>query len=221
MSEIGLERRRVRPYLRIDVIGGALVCILAAVIWLESVNLPVGELRYFGPGFLPRILVLFLFGGGLVLFIMGLVQPPGAAERLVLSVRGPALVGLAIVVFATTIRGLPLGPFAIPQLGLLVAGPLTVLIAGLGSVEARWRELVVLGIGLTAASVLVFTDLLGMQVPVFPRFLAGMLPVAWGPDWPRRGAVLAYAILGYGLWRLFGLTWAAIADKPIPEEPTP
>jgi hypothetical protein len=199
-------------YLRIDVLGGALVCLLALIVWLQSAGLEVGTLSYFGPGFMPQILAVALMGCGLALLVRGLVERNEAAERLVLAVRGPAAVGLAILLFALTIRGFPIGPVRVPQLGLLVAGPLTVFIAGMGSVDARPRELAVLGIALTAMAVLLFTDLLGMPVPVFPEKVADILLRTWGPDWPRRVAVLCYAAIAYGLWRLFGLSFGSIAD---------
>lgn len=200
-------------YLRMDVLGGMLVCIVALGIWFESVGLAVGELSYFGPGFLPRILAVILLAGGIALLVVGLSQPNSAAERLVLAARGPLCVGLAILVFALTIRGFPLGPVGIPQFGILLAGPLTVVIAGMGGKDARLRELIVLGVGLTAIAVLVFADALSMQLPVFPAIIDRSFPTGWGPDWPRRAAVVLYAALGYGLWRIFGLSLAGLQDR--------
>ena len=205
-------------YLRMDVLGGALVCIVAIGVWFESTGLAVGELSYFGPGFLPRVLAVILLIAGLGLLVVGLVQSNSVAERLVLAVRGPCAIGLAILVFALTIHGFSLGPIQIPQLGILLAGPLTVVIAGMGGSDAKLRELIVLGVGLTAVSVLVFADALSMQLPVFPAFVEHSLPNAWGPDWPRRAAVLLYAVIGYGLWRAFGLTLANLRDLPDREE---
>jgi hypothetical protein len=193
-------------YLRIDVLAGALVCVAAATIWVQGAALDVGDLRYFGPGFLPRILAVALMGGGLALLAAGLLQPDSAATRLVLAFKGPLMVGLGIFTFAVTIRGFALGPIAVPQLGLLIAGPLAVLITGMGSAEGKPRELLVLGPGLSALLVLVFVEFLNMQVPVFPAIVAENLPLAWGPDWPRRAAILLYAVVTFGLWRLFGLT---------------
>src|SRR5690606_32372677 len=101
-------------------------------------------------------------------------------------------------VFAVTVRGYALGPLAVPQLGLLVAGPLAVLITGMGSVEANPRELLVLGPALTALLTLVFVELLNMQVPLFPGIVADNLPLAWGPDWPRRVGMLVSAAVAFG-----------------------
>jgi len=190
------------PYLRIDVLSGILVSILALVIWFGSASLPVGELRYIGPGLLPSVLSAVLFFCGIALIVIGLTQT-AEAERVFIAVRGPVVVGTAILFFAVTIRGVTLGPLAIPQLGLLVTGPLTVIIAGMGSAEARLRELIILGIALTAAGVLVFADVLSMTVPVFPGILESEIVVAWGVDWPQRIAVAAYAVIALGLWIVF------------------
>lgn len=212
MGRLGLseerreQKQRVPAYLRVDVLGGVLVCAIAVIIWLGSAGLAVGELRRFEPGLLPKVFSAVLMAGGLVLLMRGLTQSRASAERLVLAFRGPLAVGLAVGVFAIFIKGYVLGPLQVPQLGLLVVGPITVLIAGMGSVEAEPRELLVLGIGLSALAVLVFADLLNMQVPVFPAVIAETLPLDWGPDWPMRGAILVYLALALGLWWLFGLT---------------
>lgn len=209
------EQRRVPLYLRIDVLAGALVTLLAILVWTQAQGLPIGELRYFGPGFLPRILALVLLAGGVVLLASGISQPHSRAVALVLALRGPLAVGLGILAFAATIKGMDFGIFSVPQLGLLVAGPLAVLLAGMGSVEGNPRELLVLGIALSALLVVVFVDLLSMQVPVFPAFLVDRLPLEWGPDWPRRVTALFYLALAYVLRRLFGLApvGAAPADR--------
>jgi len=199
-------------YRRIDILGGLLICGSALAIWLDSIGLSVGELSYFGPGLLPHGLAIALLLCGLVLCVTGFVQADAAAEELVIALRGPAAIGLAVLFFALSVQGSSIAGLRIPQFGLLLAGPLTVVIAGMGSREARPRELIVLGIALTALSVLVFSDALSMPLPVFPGFAEQQLTIAWGPDWPRRVAVVVYAGLGYGLWRAFGLTLAGLRD---------
>lgn len=212
MSESNGMHEAVPLYRRMNVLGGALICLAAIGIGIESMGLAVGELSYFGPGFLPRILAVILLAGGVSLLAIGLFQRSAAAEGLELALRGPAAVGLAILVFALTIRGVALGPIDIPQLGILIAGPVTIVIAGMGSSEARLRELVVLGISVTAVAILVFADALSMQLPVFPAGIEPGLQTAWGPDWPRRLAVIVYGVSAYGLWRAFGLSLSKLKD---------
>ena len=78
---------KVPTYLRIDFLSGLLVCVVAGVIWFESMDLAVGRLRYFGPGFLPKIAALVLAAGGLALVARGLLNPATDAQRLVLAAR--------------------------------------------------------------------------------------------------------------------------------------
>jgi hypothetical protein len=204
---------KIPAYLRIDLLAGLLVCVAAGVIWFESMDLAIGQLRYFGPGFLPKIASVVLVAGGLALVARGFLQPATDAQRLVLAARGPTAVSLAILFFATTIKGVAVRGVEIPQLGLFVTGPVTVLIAGLGSVEANPRELMALGIGLTALVVLVFVDLLSVQIPVFPQAVADHLPADWGPDWPRRIVAVLGLCIAYGLWRRLAQADGAMAAR--------
>jgi hypothetical protein len=207
------RERRVPLHLRIDVLGGLFLCATAAAIWLGATPLTVGELRYFGPGFLPRVLAAGLLAGGLALLIRGVTQPDAAAERLALEGRGPLLVSLGILLFALTVKGFSIGPLAVPELGLLVAGPLTVLVVGLGSAEAKPRELIVLGLGLSALMTLVFVDLLDVQLPVFPAVVASSIPLEWGPSRPRQAAVVLWLAVAWGLWWAFGLSLADLKER--------
>lgn len=197
-------------YLRVDFIAGLVLAAIAVAILLGAASLDIGIVRNFGPGMLPKLLGTVMLACSAVLMVSGFVQSSGFAARFEFMLRGPAMVGISILVFALTIRGGSVGPLTVPQLGLLVAGPLTVVLAGLGSLEADWRELSVLGLVLTAVTSLVFCDFLSIQVPVFPKFVEQLLPIGWGPDWPARAAYLLYAAIAYALWHAFGLTVAGI-----------
>lgn len=194
---VNVSEQQTHPlYTRIDVVGGALMSALAVLIWYGSVRLPIGELRYFGSGFLPRVCAGALLVGGVALLIRGLRQTDAEAERLVLASRGPLLVGLGIVLFALTIRGYEIGPLTVPQLGLLVAGPLAIIVSGLASTEARLRELVALAFGLSGLGALVFVELLGVRLPMLPLAIERALPGSWGVDWPSRIAGFAFVVCG-------------------------
>jgi putative tricarboxylic transport membrane protein len=75
--------------------------------------------------------------------------------------RGPLFVSLAIVAFAISIR----------PLGLVVSGLASFLIAALGTNETRWVETLIVGICLTVGCALLFPYVLGLPMPLFPRFL--------------------------------------------------
>lgn len=81
------------------------------------------------------------------------------------------MISLSVVVFAVTIRPFDLGLVTTPGLGLLIAGPMTVLIAGYASPEANLRELLIIAFSLTAFSILLFADVLNLPLPVFPKIV--------------------------------------------------
>jgi putative tricarboxylic transport membrane protein len=74
------------------------------------------------------------------------------------SIRGPVLVALAIVAFGLTVR----------PLGLVVAGPVAIVIAASASDEVRWMEAIVLGAVMTAVCVGLFKFALGLPIPLAP-----------------------------------------------------
>ena len=190
--------------LRIDFLAGFAVGIIAVAIWAQAYDLEIGEMRYFGPGFLPKVLGTGLATAACVLMVWGLLQSPAHAERIRLRLRGPVMVAVGILFFALFIRGWHVGPIPTPKLGLLVVGPFTVILAGLGSREADVRELIVLGFGLTALTTLLFADLLGMQIPIYPGFAESRINDLVGFDWSSRVAYVACFAISYGLFRHFG-----------------
>jgi hypothetical protein len=191
-----IERRgAVARYARVDVIGGALMVFIAGLVWYGAIELEVGVLPNFGSGALPKALAILLLvsGGGVLLH--GLRQPDRDAERFGLVLRPPAVILAAIFFFGLFIRGGDFGIVSTPQLGLVIVGPITVLIAGCATPNVHFKELVVTAFGLTAAMLLVFVDLLGVGVPVLPRFVQAAIPVSLGADAATRIVYGAYGIL--------------------------
>jgi putative tricarboxylic transport membrane protein len=74
------------------------------------------------------------------------------------SFRGPVLVALAIVAFGLTVR----------PLGLVVAGPIAIVIAAVASDEVRWVETIVVGVLMTAVCVGLFKFALALPIPLAP-----------------------------------------------------
>ncbi|KMO43121.1 tripartite tricarboxylate transporter TctB [Methylobacterium variabile] len=163
-----------------SVAGGLLLVGLAALALYLTRDLSQGTLRSMGPGMVPRMLAIGLGLSGLVLVGVGLVRAGHPLERF--SLRGPVVILLAIATFALTIRPFPLGGITTPGLGLLGAGPLTVVIGGFASPEGRLRENLVLGLGLTACAMLLFGDLLNLPIPMFPEAYAALFPDGWSQD---------------------------------------
>lgn len=199
--------------LRLDFLAGVVVGIIALAILAQAWNLDMGVIRNFGPGFLPKVLGLILAAGAAILIIWGLTQPADYAERVQLKWRGPAMVAAGVFFFALFIRPWSIGAIPTPQLGLLVVAPVTVVLAGFGSKEADIRELLVLGFGLTGLATMLFSDILGLQIPVFPRFVEIPLTNSFGYDWPKRVAYLVYFALCLGLFRQFGFRFSSGAAR--------
>ena len=192
-------------YARIDVIGGAIMVFLAVQTWIAAIGLDIGEISNFGPGMMPRGLAIALFVAGSAVLINGLIQSGSAAEKLRVAWRPPSYLALAIGLFALFIRGGDFWILATPQLGLCIVGPLTVVVAGFATPQADARELAVLAFGLTAAALLVFSDLLGVLLPVFPGVLERAIPPAFGHDAAVRVAYLAYGAVTAALFYAFFL----------------
>jgi hypothetical protein len=81
------------------------------------------------------------------------------------AVRGPIFVLGGVLVFAVTIR-----PW-----GLVVAGPLAVIVSALADRDSRPLELAVAAVALTLLCGLLFKELLNLPIPFDP---AGLIPDA-------------------------------------------
>ena len=161
------------------VAGLTLIALAAFSLWVTS-DLPQGTLRAMGPAMLPRWLAIGVGVCGVALAVAAFTRSGHALEAW--SFRGPALVVVAILVFAMTIRPFSLGGVSTPGLGLIGAGPLAILIGGFASPEARLRELLILGLALTAFCMILFGDLLNLPIPLFPQALSDLFPAGWSND---------------------------------------
>jgi putative tricarboxylic transport membrane protein len=183
---------------RIDVAAGLLLMAVAAALWMQAAKLDPGVVANIGPGMMPRVFAGVLFAASAALAALGWLRRGGPSETLGFSLRGPLVVGAAIAAFAAFLRGAELGALELPQLGLAVIGPVTVVLAGYAAAEADFRELVALGLGLTAGCMALFGDFLGMQMPIAPRFLEE----AVAPAALLRAAYLAEVVIALAAWRL-------------------
>ncbi len=185
---------------RIDIVGGAIFVAIALASLYQAADLDTGSLRSIGPGMLPTILAATLLVCGVAMVVGGALQK--TPEYLRATLRGPGLVGLAILFFALTIEGMELGPLFSPRLGLVIAGPVTLLLAGYGSTEAAVRDLAAVGCGLTAFCMALFNDLLGMDIPIVPAAVEAGLGGTLGGDGTLRAAYLLLAVIA-GLITVF------------------
>jgi putative tricarboxylic transport membrane protein len=142
-----------------DFIGGIVLMAVAALALWASSDLQGMHGFSFGAGTAPRICAALLFALGAAVMVVGIASEGPQLQRL--SWRGPLFVSLAILFFAIAIR----------PLGLVISGLASFLIAALGSHETRWLEAIIVGILLTAGCALLFPYVLGLPMPLFPRFL--------------------------------------------------
>jgi putative tricarboxylic transport membrane protein len=142
-----------------DFVGGIVLCAVALFALWASSDLQGMHGFSFGAGTAPRMFATLLLGLGVAITVVGIVSDgPGVAHY---SWRGPLFVMAGILFFAMAIR----------PLGLIVSGLATFLISALGSDETRWVEAVVVGVCLTIGCAFLFPYILGLPMPLFPRFL--------------------------------------------------
>ena len=123
----------------------------------------LGTARRMGPGYFPSLLSALLIVLGLIILGLSLWSGnPQEEEIEKTDWRGLVLVLGSVLVFAQLL----------PVAGFLIAGPILVLLAGLGSHEMSWKERVGLTVVLTSFCILVFRFGLEMQFPILPPSLA-------------------------------------------------
>jgi hypothetical protein len=183
MSPDGHRAETARPRVRnpVNLAGGVVLFALGGLAFWLAGDLDPGTLREMGPGMMPRWLAAGVALCGLALLVSAFLVPRAVRDEgeETVPLRGPVLVVAAILVFAATIRPLSIGEATLPGLGLAAAGPLSLLIAGYATPEARFRELLALAFGLTAFCMILFGDILNQPIPIMPRALADMFPAAW------------------------------------------
>jgi Tripartite tricarboxylate transporter TctB family len=137
-----------------DLLAGACLVALALLALLGGARLGGGTLRAMGPGMLPRAVAWAIGAGGLLLAILSFVRRGPPLGRW--PIRGPLFITLAVVAFAITVR----------TVGLVVAGPLVVVVSGAAASDVRPRELVVFALVMTALCVGLFRYVLGLPIPI-------------------------------------------------------
>jgi putative tricarboxylic transport membrane protein len=149
-----------------DFAGGAFLLIFGLAAWWFARDLNIGTLRSMGPGMLPKAFALILAGLGVLLILQSLRNQGPALEAW--SVRGILYVLGGCVLFGLMIRGFEVGPLKVPSLGLIVSGPLVVLVAGLAATDRNIKEIVIFAVAMTAGCALLFKYLLGLPIPLAP-----------------------------------------------------
>lgn len=142
-----------------DYVGGIVLMALALFALWASSDLQGMRGFSFGAGTAPRMFGGLLVALGAGIALTGLLSDGPAMAHY--SWRGPLFVMVSIVFFALAIR----------PLGVVVSAFASFLIAAMGTHETRWIETIIVGACLTLGCALLFPYVLGLPMPMFPRFL--------------------------------------------------
>jgi hypothetical protein len=146
-------------FLNREVLAGVFLLASAAFGYYAAYPLDAGSMSGVGSGLMPKTVALSLGAFGVYLVASGLV---GNHERIQgFSWRGIIFVLGAILSFAATVR----------PLGLLVAGPLAMLLSSLADPDTRPLEIVIFTTCTTLGCYLLFKVILHLPMPVLPPLL--------------------------------------------------
>ena len=145
-----------------DFWSGVMFAVIGLLFVAFARQYAMGTAARMGPAYFPTVLGGLLLLLGVVVAIRGLTvqTKDGGVDRFHFK-------PLLLVLGAVVAFGLLLRPG-----GLLVALAALVLISSFGSHEFKWRDVLLLTVGLAVLVLIVFIYALGMTVPVLPVFLS-------------------------------------------------
>lgn len=146
-----LEARRA---LR-DILAGAIFVALGLAFALGSLAYTIGTPGRMGPGFFPLAVGIVLVVIGIAVVVKGFIAGEGEAIG-GLEWRAVVLITAALAFFALTVRGLGVAPalFGATLLGTL------------GRSRTKVLEALVISVGLTVLSIVIFVVLLRLRLPL-------------------------------------------------------
>lgn len=138
-----------------DVMAGAIFIVLGLAFAFGALAYDIGAPLRMGPAYFPLVLAAILVVLGVVVVVKGFVagerDPIGAVDW-----RAPILITAALLFFGLTIRGLGV-------IGALFGASL---LASLARSATPIREVLVISVGLTILSILVFVVALQLRLPL-------------------------------------------------------
>jgi hypothetical protein len=141
-----------------DLAFGVFLILLAIVALIGTRNLSLGKAADMGPGYVPRALAWIILGLGLAVGVNGFLAKPRALPGFKLRPILSVLVSLAV--FALL---LPKGGLALATLGTMACSTFA-------TPDYKWRESAIFAIVITAFTVLLFVNGLGLPLSVWPRW---------------------------------------------------
>ena len=146
-----LEARRALK----DILAGAVIIALGLAFALGALDYEIGDPLRMGPGYMPLALGVIVIGLGIGIVIKGFLA--GEAEAIgAVDWRAIVLLTAALLFFGLTVRGLGVA------LALLGA----TLLASLAWSRTPLIEMVLISVGLTVLSVILFIFVLQLRVPL-------------------------------------------------------
>jgi putative tricarboxylic transport membrane protein len=139
-----------------DFAAGIFIIAIATVGIVGSLGLNFKTSTGVGPGMMPKSTGLILVALGSILIVNSLFVKGEGLDRW--SIRGIVFVLGSALVFAWTIR----------PLGLIVAGPLAVIISAFADRQTRIIEVLIFGIVMTFACIALFSWGLKLPIPIWP-----------------------------------------------------
>ena len=138
-----------------DVLAGSIFIAIGAVFAVGSLTYELGTPARMGPGYVPLLLALALIGLGALIIGKGFLAGTGEAIGEV-DWRALALITAALLFFGLTVRGL----------GVVAALFGASLLTALARSQTSVREALVIAVGLTVLSVLIFIVALQLRLPL-------------------------------------------------------
>ena len=139
-----------------DFAGGIFIIVLATIGIVASLNLNFKTTTGVGPGMMPRATGMMLVAMGLILVINSFFVRGEGLDRW--SIRGMIFVLGSALMFGWTVR----------PLGLVVAGPLAVVISAFADRDTRWIEVITFAVVMTFACISLFSWGLKLPIPIWP-----------------------------------------------------
>lgn len=161
-----LEHPPASPWLGRERLAGLSLVGLGLLASWASSDLPLASEFGVSSGLVPRLLSLIILGLGLFQIALSWRDPGPSTGSWRLDRMVPVIA--AVFLFAVTVRGYALGPVQIPELGLLVATPLAIIVSGLAARDTKLGELLIFAAILTAFCIGLFRYALGLSLPVAP-----------------------------------------------------
>ena len=154
----GRERHDLRLNVP-DLAFGVFLVALGALAFALASELTVGTAASMGPGYVPRGLSMLIMVYGLVLGVRAAFT--GREPFPAIAWRPLILISASVALFG----------ILLPVAGLAVTSIVVVVCAGFAAYDVRLRENAILALALAIFAVVLFVTVLGLPIPVWPRWI--------------------------------------------------